>query len=702
MAPGMTRFPPDAVYNLGYRAEEFDDKHTQGVALPGTALPGRTAVYKNGKYPDVQFGTDEYETKTAYDTFERGLKKSAKLPCLGHRPYDPKTKTWGPYVWQTYEEVAKRRTDLAAGLVKLHENSLSGLTAQYSVGIFAKNRPEWSITDLACASQRIVSVALYDTLGADSTEYIINHSDIELVVCSLDHVASLLLNRAKTPKLRVIVSMDQLDEGDQVGQSKSALINAFAKETGVQVLSFTEVEALGQKFPRAPSIPTPEDIWTVNYTSGTTGNPKGAVLQHKAVPASALASGGPGGSRPGDVVFSCLPLAHCYQRSIDNAGFFAGHAVGYFHGDMLSLVEDMQLLKPTIFPSVPRILSRFAAAIRAQTIHAPGVAGAISRTAYAAKKAKIDAGGDNTHVLWDKIWCRKIQRIFGGRVRMISSGSAPISKDDYHFLQCALGCSLVNGYGLTETNATANVALPGDCSIGHCGPPMVLQEFCLRSVPSMDYTVEDKPKPRGELLIRGPNRVKEYLKDAVKTQEALTEDGWFCTGDIFVVDAQGRFGMIDRVKNFFKLAQGEYVSPERIENYLLASTLFTQLFVHGNSEESFLVAVGGVNPDEFAPFASRLLGRKIPPTDIAAVKAACDEPAVRAEVLKLCDRNADKAKLAGFERVKRIFLTVEPFNFENDLVTPTLKVKRAQAAKFYKQQIDAMYADKQPEKIAKL
>ena len=702
MAPGQTRFPTDAVYNLGYRAEEFDAQHPQGVPLPGTVLPGRTPIYKNGKYPDVEFGTDEFETKTAFETFQRGLRKSAKLPCLGHRPYDPKTKTWGPYVWQTYEEVAKRRDDFGAGLVKLHEKSLSGLISQYSVGIFAKNRPEWAITDLACASQSLISVALYDTLGADSTEYIINHSDIECIVCSLDHVPSLLLNRSKTPKLRVIVSMDSLDDGEQAGQSKSVLVNAFAKQTGVQVLSFTEVEALGREFPRAHSIPTPDDIWTVNYTSGTTGNPKGAVLQHKAVPASALASGGPAGSKPEDVIFSCLPLAHCYQRSIDNAGFFAGSAVGYFHGDMLSLVEDMQMLRPTIFPSVPRILSRFAAAIRASTIHAQGVAGAISRTAYAAKKAKIEAGGDNTHILWDRIWCKKIQKIFGGRIRTISSGSAPIAKDDYTFLQCALGCNLVNGYGLTETNATACVALPGDCSVGHCGPPMVLQEFCLRSVPAMEYTVDDKPNPRGELLIRGPNRVKEYLKDAVKTQEALTDDGWFRTGDIFVVDSLGRFGMIDRVKNFFKLAQGEYVSPERIENYLLASTLFTQLFVHGNSEESYLIAVGGVNPDEFAPFASRILGRTIAATDIAGVKAACEEPKVRSEVLKICDRNADKAKLAGFERVKRIFLTVEPFNFDNDLVTPTLKVKRPQAAKYYKAQIDAMYADKAPEKIAKL
>jgi long-chain acyl-CoA synthetase len=543
---------------------------------------------------------------------------------------------------------------------------------------------------------------LYDTLGGDSTQYIINHCELEMIVCSLDHVAQLLAVKNQMPKLRVIVSMDDLDSGEQAGQTKSALLQAWGKEKDLQIMSFKQLEDLGNQFPRAHNIPKMDDIWTINYTSGTTGNPKGAMLPHHTVPASSLASGSASGASHGDIAFSVLPLAHCYQRSIDNGLLYAGGAIGYFHGDILSIIEDMQLLKPSIFPSVPRILSRFAAAIRAQTIFAPGLAGAISRTAFAAKSAKIEAGGDNTHILWDRVWCAKIKKIFGGNLRVISSGSAPISHDDYRFLQCALGITIVNGYGLTETNATACCALPKDCSVGHCGPPMILNEFCLRSVPSMNYTIEDKPNPRGELLIRGPNRFREYLKDPVKTAEAITDDGWFMTGDVFQVDSMGRFGMIDRVKNFFKLAQGEYVAPEKIENYLLASPIAAQIMVHGNSEESYLVAIAGVNPDEFAPWASKVLNRQINPTDIDAVKQACREKKVKDAYLKICEVNSNKGKLAGFEKIKRVFLTVDPFNFDNDLVTPTLKVKRSQAAKFYKKEIDEMYAEKMVEKIAKL
>ena len=645
---------------------------------------------------EVKFGTDECKTTTAYETFARGLGRSRGKNCLGHRPYDPTTKTYGPYSWQTYEEVARRRDALGAGIVKLHDNNRT----QYCVGIFSKNRPEWAITDLACASQSLVSVALYDTLGADSTEYIVNHCEMEMVVCSLDHVARLLNTKHNMPKLRFIVSMDELDSGELEGQSTSAMLKLWASEKNVQVFSFKEVEALGTAFPRAHCIPSAEDIWTINYTSGTTGNPKGAVLQHRCVPAAALGSGAASGARPNDVTFSSLPLAHCYQRAIDNAAFYSGASIGYFHGDMLALVEDMQLLQPTIFPSVPRILSRFAAAIRLASINAPGLAGAISRTAYAAKKAKIEAGGDNTHVLWDRIWCKKIRAIFGGRLRLISSGSAPISKDDYLFLNAALACPVLNGYGLTETNATACVAIPGDCSVGHCGPPMPLQEFKLRSVPSMNYSAED-PVPKGELMVRGPHIFKEYLKEPTKTAEALTSDGWFMTGDIFQIDERGRFGMIDRVKNFFKLAQGEYVAPEKVENVLLASGICAQIFVHGNSEESYLVAIGGVNPDEFCPWASKILGRVVA-RDAASIQAACDEKSVKEAYLQVCEANSAKSRLAGFEKVKRIYLTMDPFTAENDLLTPTMKVKRSQAAKFYKAQIDTMYSEKMPDRLAKI
>jgi len=219
-------------------------------------------------------------------------------------------------------------------------------------------------------------------------------------------------------------------------------------------------------------------------------------------------------------------------------------------------------------------------------------------------------------------------------------------------------------------------------------------EACLLSVPDMDYTVDDQPYPRGELLLRGACVFNGYYKNEEETKKSFVDGGWFKTGDIFSVDELGRFRIIDRRKNVLKLAQGEYISPERIEGvYLSSCTYLAQAFVHGDSVQTFLVAIFGVQPDTFAAFASKVLDREIGPTDLAAISLACDDPRVKAAVLKDLDRAGRKKKFAGYERVRNIKLLVEPFSIENDLLTPTLKLKRPVAAKKYRDTLDGLYAE---------
>ena len=214
------------------------------------------------------------------------------------------------------------------------------------------------------------------------------------------------------------------------------------------------------------------------------------------------------------------------------------------------------------------------------------------------------------------------------------------------------------------------------------------------SVPDMEYTVEDKPFPRGELMLRGPNLFSGYYKNEEETKKAMTEDGWFKTGDIATMDAMGRFTIIDRRKNVLKLAQGEYISPERIEGvYLNACPFLGQAYVHGDSVQTFLVALFGVQPDIFAPYASKVLGKNIGATDIEAIKSACKDPKIKSQVLKDLDRAGRKSKFAGYERVKNISLLVEPFSVENELLTPTLKLKRPQTVKMFRGELDTLYAE---------
>ena len=242
----------------------------------------------------------------------------------------------------------------------------------------------------------------------------------------------------------------------------------------------------------------------------------------------------------------------------------------------------------------------------------------------------------------------------------------------HNFLRVALGTDISQGYGLTETYAMATVQSFNDITAGNCGRLGLCTEACLVSLPDMEYSVDDKPHPRGELLLRGSNVFREYFKNPEETAKVMTEDGWFRTGDVCAVDEMGRFIIIDRRKNVLKLAQGEYISPERLEGvYLSELGYFAQGYIHGDSLQTYLVAIFGVQPDTFAPFASKVLGRSIDPTDIEAIKSVVNDDKLRKAVLRDLERVAKKHKLAGYERIKNCSLMVDPFTIENNLLTPT-------------------------------
>lgn len=527
-------------------------------------------------------------------------------------------------------------------------------------------------------SQSLFTVSIYDTLGPDTTEYIINHATMACVITSLPHIPVLLklAQAGRIPTLKLIVCLDPLDAGEQPGNSKLALLNSLAADAGIEVHFMGDVEQIGAESGLPMKPPHPDDIITINYTSGTTGNPKGVVLTH----AQAVAAGASGlvftQTFHTDVITSYMPLAHIYQRVTEHGLLASGAAIGYFRGDILGLVEDMKLLRPTGFNSVPRLYNRFGSAIRAATLDAPGIKGAMGRHVINTKLAsmKLPPGqATNKHMFWDRIFTPKLAGNFGlQRARGMVSGSAPIDPTLHQFLRAAFANDFVQGYGLTETYAVACCQLEGDFSTANCGAVAPSMEACLQSVPDMDYLVTDKPHPRGELLLRGNNRFSEYYNNEAETAKAIIEGGWFRTGDIAEFDSMGRIKIVDRVKNVLKLAQGEYVSPERIENVYLANTsLLAQGFVHGDSTQAFLVSIFGVDPVAFAPFASGVLKKTIAADDFAALKAAAKDARVKKAVLKELEKIGKKNKFNSWERVRAVHLDLEPFTIENELLTPT-------------------------------
>ncbi|KAK5148971.1 hypothetical protein LTR04_000255 [Oleoguttula sp. CCFEE 6159] len=622
--------------------------------------------------------------------------------CLGHRPYDTATKTFGPYVWQTYAEVQKRRANFGVGLVELHRQA-GVMEEKYGIGLWCQNRPEWQIYDLACMSQSLFSVSIYDTLGPDTTEYIINHASLACVISSLNHVPTLLKLKPRCPTLKLIVCLDPLSAGELPGESKAELLNALAADQGVKIHYIRDVEAIGEASPRPYNPPRPDDIITINYTSGTTGNPKGVCLTHANAVAAASSSLTTVRQSSNDVICSYLPLAHIFQRVTEHSALWAGAQIGYFHGNIAELVDDLKLLRPTAFTSVPRLYNRFGGAIKAATVQAPGVKGALSRhivnTKTAALNNPVPGKATNKHALYDRIWSRKVVSAFGlDRTRTMVSGSAPLDPSLHQFMRVVFANHFLQGYGLTETYAVSLAQLEGDFSSGNCGAVAPSTEACLLDVPDMEYMSTDQPHPRGELLLRGPTRFREYFRNPAETEKAILPDGWFRTGDICSIDGMGRVRVIDRVKNVLKLAQGEYISPERIENvYLGHLPWLAQAYVHGDSSKSHLVAILGIQPDAFAAWVSKVVGKEIKAEDAKALEAAAQEERVRRAVVKELDKVGKRNKFNSYERVRGVRLLVEPFTIENELLTPTLKLKRPQTAKKYREHLDLLYVETEAE-----
>ncbi|GFR41006.1 hypothetical protein Agub_g1673, partial [Astrephomene gubernaculifera] len=475
--------------------------------------------------------------------------------------------------------------------------------------------------------------------------------------------------------------------------------------------------------------PAAGDLCTIMYTSGTTGDPKGVMLPHRALVSTIAAIKAfldhcDEHIGPDDSYLSYLPLAHIFDRVVEELMLHVGGSVGYWQGDIRRLMDDVGALRPSLFAGVPRVFERIYNGVRDKVSSGSLLARLLFRWAFSRKEHYMRAGWkqDVASPLSDLLVLRSIRQRLGGRVRVLVSGSAPLAPQIEGFMRVVACAPFVQGYGLTETCAASFIATPDNPThLGTVGAPMPATELRLEAVPELGYSPSQQP-PRGEVCIRGPTLFSGYYKNEEMTAEALDADGFFHTGDVGELAADGSLRIIDRKKNIFKLSQGEYIAVEKVENVYKTCPLVEQVWVYGDSTESCLVAVvvpaekalrawaaeagvaagGGAAPPaagaESGAGAAGAAGEAAKGASAGNTGAAgedlsslCASPAATSAVLAAMVSVGRAEGLNSLEQVKAVTLVPEQFTVENELLTPSYKLKRAPLLRRYRPLITAMY-----------
>ncbi|XP_021894818.1 long chain acyl-CoA synthetase 4-like [Carica papaya] len=611
--------------------------------------------------------------ESCWDVFRMSVEKYPNNRMLGRR--EIVNGKAGKYVWQTYKEVY----DL---VIKLGNSIRScGIEEGGKCGIYGANCPEWIMSMEACNAHGLYCVPLYDTLGAGAVEFIICHAEVSIAFVEEKKIPELFKTFPNSTKyLRTIVSFGKVtpEQREEV------------QKFGVAIYDWDEFFKLSEDKQFDLPVKKKSDICTIMYTSGTTGDPKGVLISNESIVTliagvNRLLESVKEDLTEKDVYLSYLPLAHIFDRVIEECFIQHGASIGFWRGDVKLLLEDIGELKPTIFCAVPRVLERVYSGLQ-QKLSAGGFfKQTIFNAAYKFKFYNMRKGRGHVEAapICDKIVFNKVKEGLGGNVRLILSGAAPLTTHVEAFLRVVACCHVLQGYGLTESCAGTFVSLPNELAmLGTVGPPVPNVDIRLESVPEMGYDALASA-PRGEICIRGNTLFSGYYKRDDLTKEVLI-DGWLHTGDVGEWQPDGSMKIIDRKKNIFKLSQGEYVAVENLENiYALASGI-DSIWVYGNSFESFLVAVVNPNKQALESWAEE--------NGISGdFDSLCENPKAKEHILGELTKIAKEKKLKGFEFIKAIHLDPVPFDIERDILTPTYKKKRPQLQKYYQDVIDKMY-----------
>ena len=560
----------------------------------------------------------------------------------------------GAWTSRSFSQVLETVRSLSMGLMEL------GVQKGDKVSILANTRPEWTYFDFAALSAGAVVVPIYQTNSSEECRYVLENADAKVVVVEDDEqLEKIRAVREQLPLLEHVVRM--------TGSSEDAVSMQELQARG-------ETREVAEWETRWGSV-TAADICTFIYTSGTTGPPKGCVISHGNYRSMLDMVNETSVIEDEDVSYLYLPLAHSFALLIQLGSFDLGATLAYWEGDPLKIMPNLAEVKPTYFPSVPRIFEKIYTAANSGMEKEGGIKKAVFDWSIRVGKRmrEVQRSGAEPgfflrkqYQFADKQVLSKIRGLFGGRLRLAVSGAAPINPEILRFFDAA-GVLVLEGWGMTETSTAATISTPEDFRIGTIGKPF----------PGCEVRIAED----GEILVKGPNVFQGYYKNEEATRETIVE-GWLHTGDVGEIDSDGFIKITGRKKDIIITAGGKNITPANLEAEIKQHPLVSQCVVVGD-RRPYLVALVTLDPDETLAYA-REHGLA---EDLAELAANAEiKAAIEAHVETI------NQQFARVEQIKKIAILSQDLSQESGELTPTLKVKRAVVTAKHEGEIESLYA----------
>ncbi len=581
----------------------------------------------------------------------------------GGHPAAFRYKADGTWHAVTHREARERVEALAMGLREL------ALGAGDKVAILSETRLDWTLADYACLCIRATDVPIYPTLPANQVEYILRDSGAAAVFCSTAaQVEKIQSVRAGLPALRNVIVFDPAAAGGGV-------------------IALADVEKKGKtaaaKYPRLKEdalTVRPDDLATLIYTSGTTGQPKGVMLSHGNICSNVNACVAVLRASEDDSCLAWLPLSHILERMVEYYFFDVGVTIS-FAESVDTVAQNLLDVHPTIVAGVPRLYEKVYARVLENALSGSALKRRIflwakrvgeAWTAHRLAGVPVPLTLRLRHALADRLVFAKLRARTGGRVKFFVSGSAPLAAEVARFFFSA-GLPVIEGYGLTETSPVLTLTPLDRPRLGAVGKP----------IPGVQIKIASD----GEILAKGPNIMRGYYNKPDETREAIDADGWFHTGDIGELDADGYLKITDRKKDLLKTAGGKYIAPQPIENTVRLNKFVASAVVLGDMRKFpiILIVPNFENLERWAKERGLAYASHADLIRLADVKAKMER-----EVM------GGLRDLAKFEMPKKVVLLERDFTIESGELTPSLKVKRRQVEKNYREMIDRVYAEADP------